>query len=165
MAGGHRCSLRHNVCRPATDAYICVYNRTNHLCEKCLSVIFLILYFICTTLLVKIHILCTQKWAAQCDAPLRSGKHTERIFVYKLYGFWFGYFINTALLVKIHILCTQKYGGRTSSFLTSQRMPSRYGCVHMLIQLCKYYTPSVASGHIPTHKFIHRTEIFDFVVR
>ena len=116
MAGGHRYSLRHNVCRPATDAHICVYNRTNHLCEKCLSVIFLILYFIVTT-----------------------------------------------LLVKIHILCTQKYGGRTSSFLTSQRMPSRYGCVHMLIQLCKYYTPSVASGHIPTHKFIHRTEIFDFV--
>ena len=27
-----------------------------------------------------------------------------------------------------------KYGGRTSLFLTSQRMPSRYGCVHMRIQ-------------------------------
>ena len=25
-------------------------------------------------------------------------------------------------------------GGRTSLFLTSQRMPSRYGCVHMRIQ-------------------------------
>ena len=25
-AGGHRCSLRHNVCRPATDAYICLSN-------------------------------------------------------------------------------------------------------------------------------------------
>ena len=28
-----------------------------------------------------------------------------------------------------------KMGVRTSLFLTSQRMPSRYGCVHMLIQL------------------------------
>ena len=28
-----------------------------------------------------------------------------------------------------------KMGGRTSLFLTSQRMPSRYGCVHMLVQL------------------------------
>ena len=25
-AGGHRCSYRHNVCRPATDAYTCIYN-------------------------------------------------------------------------------------------------------------------------------------------
>ena len=25
-AGGHRCSFRHNICRPATDAYICLYN-------------------------------------------------------------------------------------------------------------------------------------------
>ncbi len=28
-AGGHRCSFRHNVCRPATDAYICLYNCIN----------------------------------------------------------------------------------------------------------------------------------------
>ena len=28
--------------------------------------------------------------------------------------------------------------GSTSLFLTSQRMPSRYGCVHTHIQLCKY---------------------------
>ena len=83
---------------------------------------------------MQIQILFTQKWVAQCDAPLRSGKHTERIFVYKLYGFWFGYFINTALLIMILIICTQKYGGRTSLFLTSQRMPSRYGLVHMRIQ-------------------------------
>ena len=123
MAGGHRCSLRHNVCHPATDAYICVYNRTNHLCEKCLSVIFLILYFIVTTLLVKIHILCTQKWAAQCDAPLRSGKHTERIFVYKLYGFWFGYFIRAALLIMIHILCTQKWAAGCDPPLRSGEHP------------------------------------------
>ena len=33
-------------------------------------------YFIGTSLLVLIHILYTQKWAAQCDAPLRSGEHT-----------------------------------------------------------------------------------------
>ena len=39
--------------------------------------------------------------------------------------FWGRYFINTALLVIIHILYT-KMGGRTSLFLTSQRMPSRY---------------------------------------
>ena len=56
-AGGHRCSLRHNVCRPATDSCTCLYNYVN------------------------------------------------------------------------------------------------------------IYTSSVASGHIPTHKFIHRTEILDFVVR
>ena len=36
--------------------------------------------------------------------------------------------------MKIQILFTQKYGGRTSLFLTSQRMPSRYGRVHMRIQ-------------------------------
>ena len=138
--------------------------------------IFLILYFIVTTLLVKIHILCTQKWAAQCDAPLRSGKHTERIFVYKLYGFWFGYFINTALLIMILIICTQKYGGRTSLFLTSQRMPSRYGCVYTHIQSCKYihavssvgYTIDVNDSFLlpskyrrtSLHKAYHR--VFDF---
>ena len=27
-------------------------------------------------LLVAIHIICTQKWAAQCNAPLRFGKRT-----------------------------------------------------------------------------------------
>ena len=72
----YRCSLRHNVCRPATDACKRIYNRTNHLCGKCLSAIFLILYFIAITLLVKIHISCTQKWAAGCDPPLRSVEHT-----------------------------------------------------------------------------------------
>ena len=29
VAGGHRCSLRHNVCRPATDAYTRLYNYVN----------------------------------------------------------------------------------------------------------------------------------------
>ena len=71
----------------------------------------LVRYFIGITLLVKIQILFTQKWVAQCDAPLRSGKHTERIFVYKLYGFWFGYFINTALLVGLYKCINDKYGG------------------------------------------------------
>ena len=67
-------------------------------------------------------------------------------------------------------------GGRTSLFLTSQRMPSRYKSVHMHIQLWKQkhryecnfnnlcrntYTQYVAA----TGFFIHRTEIFDFVVR
>ena len=33
-------------------------------------------YCIDTTLLVIIHISRTQKWAAQCNAPLRSGIHT-----------------------------------------------------------------------------------------
>ena len=34
----------------------------------------LVLYFIGAPLLVILHIPCTQKWAAQCNAPLRSGK-------------------------------------------------------------------------------------------
>lgn len=71
-----------------------------------------------------IHILCTQNWAAGCNPPLRSRKHTERIFVYKLYGFWFGYFINTALLVGLYKCINDKNGGRTSLLLTSQRMPA-----------------------------------------
>ena len=33
-------------------------------------------YYINTALLLMIHIICTQKWAAQYNAPLRSGKHT-----------------------------------------------------------------------------------------
>ena len=40
-------------------------------------------------------------------------------------------------------------GGRTSLFLTSQRMPSRYGCVHMLIQLCKYIHAVSSVGSHP----------------
>ena len=40
------------------------------------GVIFLARYFINTALLVVIHILHTQKWAAQHSAPLRSVKHT-----------------------------------------------------------------------------------------
>ena len=31
----------------------------------------LVLYFIITALLVNIHILCAQKWAAGCDPPLQ----------------------------------------------------------------------------------------------
>ncbi len=144
-----------------------------------------------------IHILCTQNWAAGCNPPLRSRKHTERIFVYKLYGFWFGYFINTALLVGLYKCINDKYGGTlpvlkneiidfffarlgtgsTSLFLMSQRMPSRYGCVHMLIQLCKYLHAVSSVGFtidvndsflLPSkycrtslHKAYHR--VFDFV--
>ena len=37
---------------------------------------FWVRYFIGTTLLVIIHITRTQKWAAQCNAPLRSGRRT-----------------------------------------------------------------------------------------
>ena len=164
-----------------------------------------------------IHILCTQNWAAGCNPPLRSRKHTERIFVYKLYGFWFGYFINTALLVGLYKCINDKYGGtlpvlkneiidvclcpavrkrnlwfriwalrgyfarlgtgRTSLFLTSQRMPSRYGCVHMLIQLCKYlhavssvgFTIDVNDSFLLPSKYrrtsLHKAynRVFDFV--
>ncbi len=39
-----------------------------------------------TALLVMIHIPYTQKWAAQCNAPLRSGKRAERRYFYKRYG-------------------------------------------------------------------------------
>ena len=67
--------------------------------------------------------------------------------------------------------------GRTSLFLTSQRMPSRYKCVHMLIQLCKYIHAVSSVGFtidvndsflLPSkycrtslHKAYHR--VFDFV--
>ena len=37
-------------------------------------------------------------------------------------------------------------GGRTSLFLTSQRMPSRYGAYTCLYNYVNIYTPSVASG-------------------
>ena len=69
------------------------------------------------------------------------------------------------------------YGGRTSLFLTSQRMPSRYGCVHTHIQLCKYIHAVSSVGFtidvndsflLPSkyrrtslHKAYHR--VFDFV--
>ena len=45
-------------------------------------------------------------------------------------GFW-GDILYTQLLVMIHIIYTQKWAGGFTE-------PSRYGCVHMLIQLCKY---------------------------
>ena len=41
------------------------------------------------------------------------------------------------------------YGGRTSLFLTSQRMPSRYGCVDTHIQLCKYIHAVSSVGSHP----------------
>ncbi len=144
-----------------------------------------------------IHILCTQNWAAGCNPPLRSRKHTERIFVYKLYGFWFGYFINTTLLVGLYKCINDKNGGTlpvlkneiidfffarlgtgsTSLFLTSQRMPSRYGCVHMIIQLCKYlhavssvgFTIDVNDSFLLPSKYrrtsLHKAynRVFDFV--
>ena len=144
-----------------------------------------------------IHILCTQNWAAGCNPPLRSRKHTERIFVYKLYGFWFGYFINTTLLVGLYKCINDKNGGTlpvlkneiidfffarlgtgsTSLFLTSQRMPSRYGCVHTHIQLCKYihavssvgYTIDVNDSFLLPSKYrrtsLHKAynRVFDFV--
>ena len=37
-------------------------------------------------LLVMIHIPRKQKWAAQYNAPLRSGRRTEQICIYILYG-------------------------------------------------------------------------------
>ena len=60
---------------------------------------FLVRYFINAALLVIIHIPRTQKWAAQCNAPLRFGKRTERRYVYKLKGVRFRYYIHTPLLV------------------------------------------------------------------
>ena len=114
MAGGHRCSLRHNVCRPATKAYTRIYNYVNiytpsvaatsfftgeaeifdfvtERVKRCIAAkrenvwgIFwehtmmgefkiwfeiLVIYFISTALLIKIHIPCTKKWAAQCYSP------------------------------------------------------------------------------------------------
>ena len=65
-----------------------------------------------------------------------------------MYKFLRGYFIGTTLLVWVYKCINAKYGGRTSLFLTSQRMPSRYGRVHMLIQLCKYiYAVSSVGSH------------------
>ena len=67
--------------------------------------------------------------------------------------------------------------GRTSLFLTSQRMPSRYKCVHMLIQLCKYthavssvgFTIDVNDSFLLPSKYrrtsLHKAynRVFDFV--
>ena len=63
------------------------------------SVIFWVRYFINTALLVVIHIGFTQKWVAQHSALLRSERHTERRYIYKLYGPWDWYFINTPVVV------------------------------------------------------------------
>ena len=41
-------------------------------------------------------------------------------------NFWVIYFINTALLLRFLHIPIAITGGRTSLFLTSQRMPSRY---------------------------------------
>ena len=51
MAGGHRCSLRHNVCHPATDAYTNIYNCKIYQRGKYMHVVFLEIYFINTPLL------------------------------------------------------------------------------------------------------------------
>ena len=62
------------------NGYNCgIYRR-----EKYLYVIFSVLYFIGTALLVITHIQKTQKWASGSDLTLLFGKHTERRYVYKL---------------------------------------------------------------------------------
>ena len=47
---------------------VCCYNNE--------SGVFLVRYFMGAALLVIIHILHTQKWAAGYNPPLRSGRHT-----------------------------------------------------------------------------------------
>ena len=81
--------------------------------------------------------------AAQCNAPLRSGRHTmmdevksiEKSLV--LIFYW-----HTVVGNNIYFKHT-KMGGRTSLFLTSQRMPSRYGCVYMLVQLVNSWSQKI----------------------
>ena len=54
-----------------------------------------------------------------------------------MWYFFVRYCIYTALLFWLLHMPIVITGGRTSLFLSSQRMPSRYGCVYMLVQLCK----------------------------
>ena len=55
---------------------------------RMLHVIFLERYYIDTTLLVGLYILCTTYMAAQCNAPLRSGRHTMMSGFINGMGFW-----------------------------------------------------------------------------
>ena len=62
-----------------TDAYTWIYNCKNlSLWYVFLRCIFWVLYFMDTALLVIIHIILTQKWAAGYNPPLRSVKRTGR---------------------------------------------------------------------------------------
>ena len=67
--------------------------------------------------------------------PLRFVERTERRYVYKWYGVLVS-ILYTHCVVGGVVNCTGViYGVRTSLFLTSQRMPSRYGCGCKAIQL------------------------------
>ena len=99
--------------------------------------------------------------AAQYNAPLRSGKHTM------MAGFIYYKWVLGSMCFWLNVVGDDTYslytklGGRTSLFLTSQRMPSRYNAYINIYNFIFILTPPVAA----TSFFIHRTEIFDFVVR
>ena len=118
--------------------------------RNCLSVIFLILYFIDTTLLVGVY---------KCINDIYGG--TLPVLKNEIIDFFFA-----------------RLGtGSTSLFLTSQRMPSRYKSVHTHIQLCKYihavssvgYTIDVNDSFLLPSKYrrtsLHKAynRVFDFV--
>ena len=72
-----------------TDAYTCIYNCKNlSLWYVFLRCIFWVLYFMDTALLVRVYIPYTQKWAAGCNPPLRSGAHTMMDW-FGMWYFWF----------------------------------------------------------------------------
>ena len=100
---------------------------------RMLHVIFLERYYIDTALLVIIHISKIQKWAAGYNPPLHFGRRTERRYVYKMERVYIFYIQN---VVGEDVYFTNViYGGRTSLFLTSQRMPAAKSSDCEMIQL------------------------------
>ena len=122
MAGGHRYSLRRNVCRPATDAYTRIYN-----CKNIYSYINLKKYILCINICtpyvaatsfftgeVEIFDFVTER-VKRCIAAKREnvwGIFWEHTMMGE-FKIWFEilviYFISTALLIKINIPCTKKW--------------------------------------------------------
>ena len=101
-------------------------------CINCMG--FWVLYFIDTTLLVMIHILCTQKWAGGHTVPSRYGASAD---TYNCRTYRHIKYLYMVFLVKIFywhnvvgggVNCTNDiYGGGI-------KRTCRYGCEHRHIQ-------------------------------
>ena len=132
-----------------------------------------VLYFMGTALLVITNIAQTQKWASGSDPTLLFEKRTERMYVYKLERVYVLYFYIHNVVGGVVNCLNLIYGGRTSLFLSSQRMPAAtdacicvYNCKTKQFYECERnnlcintYTPHVAA----TSFFAGEVEIFDFV--
>ena len=119
-----------------------------------------------------LHILCTQKWAAGYNPPLRSGRRTERDVFVNCMRFGGRYFIGIALLVGFHII-------QSSNMAAGHSPPLRFGrhtkrrCVYklyevfveryfigtaLLVKIHILYTQKWARGHRCSlrHNVCHR---------